>query len=347
MASLTAFKATIAPFKSTTTSIKSHRRATHAVKCSATSDRRSLLAGIAGAVVTLPLVNTPFADAKLIDKVIPGKNLSTFQRADLIAEFTKRYETELKKVLSISDAPAALRLLLHDAATYDAVTKTGGVNGSIVLSEELSRPENKDLKDLVARLSKARDAGYAAGPEKQKQLSWADTIVLAVKVTQEMGWREDKLAKNPKNGEFLVASFSNPITVNLGRLDAATPDAPNRFPAPGSSPSDVQKFMNTLGVKDPASLEGPFARKPLFWERITFVLWTAAQPDPAASEAEFAAANPIYAEYKEKYDRSRKTSFRQDYEIDFNEYFNKLANLASIDKSAYLYDVTIKVPERL
>jgi hypothetical protein len=43
-----------------------------------------------------------------------------------------RVEQELKKVLSAEDAPATLRLLLHDAATYDVATETGGVNGSIV-----------------------------------------------------------------------------------------------------------------------------------------------------------------------------------------------------------------------
>jgi hypothetical protein len=36
--------------------------------------------------------------------------------------------------LSSSDAGGCMALLLHDAATYDAVTKAGGVDGSIVLS---------------------------------------------------------------------------------------------------------------------------------------------------------------------------------------------------------------------
>ena len=36
-------------------------------------------------------------------------------------------------MLSKEDAPAALRLVLHDAATYDIATGKGGPNGSIVL----------------------------------------------------------------------------------------------------------------------------------------------------------------------------------------------------------------------
>ena len=44
-----------------------------------------------------------------------------------------RVESEVRKVLTADDAPAALRLVLHDAATYDADSGTGGINGSIVL----------------------------------------------------------------------------------------------------------------------------------------------------------------------------------------------------------------------
>lgn len=42
-------------------------------------------------------------------------------------------ESELKKELKSSDAPDTLRLVLHDAGTYDVATGTGGLNGSIVL----------------------------------------------------------------------------------------------------------------------------------------------------------------------------------------------------------------------
>ncbi len=42
-----------------------------------------------------------------------------------------RAESELKKVLTAEDAPLALRVVLHDAATYDLASGTGGLNGSI------------------------------------------------------------------------------------------------------------------------------------------------------------------------------------------------------------------------
>ena len=243
------------------------------------------------------------------------------------------------------DAPTALRLLFHDAATYDAVNKTGGVNGSIVLSEELNRPENKDLKAFVDRLSKARDAIIAGSPAKQKTITWADTIVLAVKVTQLINWRAEKIAKNPKNGEYLASNFSNPINVKLGRPDATTPDAAVPFPAPGASAAEVLAFTKTFGVKDPKDLEGIIAKKAPFWERVMFVLWPAAQPDQAAAEAALVEGAPdAFGPWKAKYDQSRSTTFRQDYEIDFNDYFNKLADVGvKVNPSYYLYDVTFKV----
>ena len=44
----------------------------------------------------------------------------------------QRSERELKKVVTPEDASTALRLVLHDAATYDIATGKGGLNGSIV-----------------------------------------------------------------------------------------------------------------------------------------------------------------------------------------------------------------------
>ena len=62
-------------------------------------------------------------------------------------------------------------------------------------SEELGRPENRDLKPLVERLRTAKDAIDARRQPGQNPLTWADTIVLAAKVSQELAWREDKISK--------------------------------------------------------------------------------------------------------------------------------------------------------
>ena len=71
----------------------------------------------------------------------------------------------------------------------------------------------------------------------------------------------------------------------------------------------VQGFLSTLGTKA-GSTGGLFAPKPLFWERPAFVIWTAAQPDPAKAEQAWADANDTYKGLKLKYDRSRDTVTR-------------------------------------
>jgi len=256
-----------------------------------------------------------------------------------------RAENEMKKVLMAAEAPTAMRLLLHDAATYDVATKSGGVNGSIVTSEELNRPVNKDLKTFVNKLAKVRESIKASGPESQKMLSWADTVVLAAKVTTEQSWKQAKASKSEKSLE-LAEKFGNPFDIKIGRLDSDSPDGDSSIPPAGSSPAEVQTFMSSLNVKNPSELGGPLSKKAPFWERPTFLLWTAAQENPAASEEQF-GAEPEYADWKKKYDQSRSTTFRQDYEIDFVAFFNKLADLgAKFDKNAYLYDIIIQVPDR-
>ena len=131
--------------------------------------------------------------------------------------------------------------------------------------------------------------------------------------------------------------------VSMGRVDATSADA-GRVPAATASPDEVLAFFKTIGLK--AGETPGFGKKSPFWERQTFVLWTAAQPDAAAAEAAFAAANPDFAGYKKKYDVSRKTFTRTDYEVDFVEYSNKLAAVgAKFDKEPYYFPLVMKVPK--
>ncbi len=68
----------------------------------------------------------------------------------------------------------------------------------------------------------------------------------------------------------------------------------------------MQSFFNKLGNEN----KGGFAAgKAPFWERPAFVLWTQAQPDPAAAEAALAEDNDFKG-WKAKYDRSRRTVTR-------------------------------------
>lgn len=187
-------------------------------------------------------------------------------QADLIADFIKRATAELGKVLTAADAPAAVRLLLNDVSTFDAADpSSGGVDGSIILPEELDRPENKDLKPLVEKLAKAKAAVDAQGAERgQQPISWADTIVLAAKVGTEAAWAVERQQRaSTPEGKRNSLMFPNPIAVRVGRIDATEPAPAGRVPAPGTSIEEIRAFFTKFGNK-PGSLDGPFPKLPLF-----------------------------------------------------------------------------------
>lgn len=64
------------------------------------------------------------------------------------------------------------------------------MNGSVVLSsEEASRPENKDLADLVGRLTVVKAAVDAAAEKRgSSPISWADLLVLAARTAVRAEW---------------------------------------------------------------------------------------------------------------------------------------------------------------
>lgn len=313
----------------------------------AAADRRSVLLGLAGAAVAAPLVGA--APASAGEQYLPVSSLTVVQKKAILADFQARAEAALAQELSAADTPLALRLLLNDAGTYDAATKTGGCDGSIVLPEELSRPENKGLAPFVDRLRKVKESIDARAEQGQGPISWADTIVLAAKVCIEKAWRQDKIAKaaDAEKGAFIADSFGNPIFLKLGRKDAAEPAPAGRLPAPDASLEEVQQYFNKLGVKPDAG-GGLFAPKAPFWERQQFLLWPAAQADPAATEAAMVAYSAdAYGPWKQQYDKSRATVTRTSYEVDFGTIFTKLADLgAKFDKEAYLFPIKAVVPDK-
>ena len=301
--------------------------------------RRTVLSG--GLAAILLSAGAPEVSAKMIDKTIKASSMSSFQKKDLLNEFMGRCEAEFAKVLTKEDAPGLMRLLILDAATYDANAKTGGVNGSVALSEECP----SELKGLVAKLQQAREAVKKSSPAGQSMLSMADSIVLGAKVATELSWDATKKASLSANNYELAKRYGSNFEVRLGRSDSASADAKVSVPATTASPEEVFAFMSKLGVKEGEG-GGPFAAKAPFWERPTFLLWTASTSDAQASEEAFGQLEG-FAPWKAKYDKSRTTTYRDDYEIDFAEFFNKLANLgAKYEKGAYLYDITMQVPDR-
>ncbi|GAB2223385.1 hypothetical protein Droror1_Dr00017526 [Drosera rotundifolia] len=123
---------------------------------------------------------------------------------ELVANDFQFIKEEIRKVLSKTKAAGVLRLVFHDAGTFESADSSGGMNGSIVY--ELERPENMGLKRSLKVLEKAKIVVDA-----RQSVSWADMI--------SMG------------GAEAVSLCGGPnIPIQLGRLDSVIPDPEGKLP---------------------------------------------------------------------------------------------------------------------
>ncbi|XP_050268423.1 putative L-ascorbate peroxidase 6 [Quercus robur] len=182
------------------------------VSGASTSRRRSL---VFVAATTTPLLLLFNHEASAVKAA--GLATTTSENYLLIKE-------EVRKVLSKAKAAGVLRLVFHDAGTFDMDENSGGMNGSIVY--ELDRPENAGLKKPMKILEKAKTEVDAVKP-----VSWADMIAVA--------------------GAEAVSLCGGPtIPVPLGRLDSMEPDPEGKLPqesldAPGLKQSFQRKGLST------------------------------------------------------------------------------------------------------
>ena len=142
----------------------------------------------------------------------------------------KRGLSQVKK----SKAPVLLRLVFHDAGTYDKETNLGGSNGSIRF--ELERPESKGLKRGWRVIEELRDTILK---QSNVAISYADLVVIC--------------------GAWAVEVCGGPkIVVPVGREDSDTADAENMIPNENIPIKDIKaafKRMN-LNTKDLVTLSG-------------------------------------------------------------------------------------------
>ncbi|XP_061341024.1 putative L-ascorbate peroxidase 6 isoform X3 [Gastrolobium bilobum] len=148
--------------------------------------------------------------------LLPLSQIIGCLRANAMQPGTKKIylliKDEVRKVLSKGKAAGVLRLVFHDAGTFEIDDNTGGMNGSIVY--ELERPENAGL---IKSVKKAKTQIDAIQP-----VSWADVIAVA-------------------GAEAVEVCGGPPIQVSLGRLDSQRPDPEGRLPEESLSASDLKK----------------------------------------------------------------------------------------------------------
>ncbi|KAJ6832515.1 putative L-ascorbate peroxidase 6 isoform X2 [Iris pallida] len=127
----------------------------------------------------------------------------------------------VRNVLSKAKAAGVLRMVFHDAGTFDMDENSGGMNGSIVY--ELDRPENIGLSKTFKILEKAKRE-----IDKIQQVSWADLIAVA--------------------GAEAVALCGGPnIAVQLGRLDVSIPDPQGKLPLESLDAPSLKKIFLKKG----------------------------------------------------------------------------------------------------
>lgn len=250
------------------------------------------------------------------------------QRSEFQSKIKGTLYNAIKKNPDI--VPSLLTLALNDAITYDKATKSGGPNGSIRFSSEISRPENKGLSAALNLLEEAKkeiDSYSKGGP-----ISFADLIQFgaqsAVKSTF-LAAAVRKAGGNEEKGNLLYTAYGSNgqwglFDKQFGRSDTPEPDPEGRVP--------LWEKATVQEMKDKFSAIG-------FGPRQLAVLSAFLGPDQAATEA-LLAADPQVKPWVEKYQRSRETVSRTDYEVDLITTLTKLSSLGQqINYEAYSYPV--------
>ncbi|CAH8360718.1 unnamed protein product [Eruca vesicaria subsp. sativa] len=128
---------------------------------------------------------------------------------------------EIRRVVTKGKAAGVLRLVFHDAGTFELDDNIGGINGSIVY--ELERPENAGLKRSLKVLEKAK-----VKVDEIQPVSWADMIAVA--------------------GSEAVSMCGGPtIPVVIGRLDSMKPDPEDKLPPESLNASGLKQCFQRKG----------------------------------------------------------------------------------------------------
>ncbi|KAK1436378.1 hypothetical protein QVD17_02157 [Tagetes erecta] len=282
-----------------------------------------------GAAISLELVAS--------SSPIPSHFVEVANAADLIQRRQRSdFQSSIKSTLytAIKANPELisplLTLALNDAVTYDKPTKSGGPNGSIRFSSEISRPENQGLSaalSLVEEAKKEIDSYSKGGP-----ISYSDLIQLAAQSALKATFLASAIRKcggNEEKGNLLYSAYGSSGQWGLfdrqfGRSDTQEPDPEGRVP--DWTKASVQE------MKDKFIAIG-------FGPRQLAVMSAFLGPDQLATEAKL-ATDPDVSKWVEKYQRSRETVSQTDYEVDLITTLTKISCLGqTINYEAYSYPV--------
>lgn len=250
------------------------------------------------------------------------------QRSELLSSIKDTLYTALKGNPEL--LPSILTLALNDAVTFDKVTKSGGPNGSIRLSPEISRPENSGLSpalNLIIEAKKEIDSASKGGP-----VSFADLIQYAAQTAVKKTFLDSAIRKcggNEEKGKLLYTAYGSTgqwglFDRNFGRTDSQDVDPEGRVPQWDTASVQVMKDkFNAIG----------------FGPRQLAVMSAFLGPDQLATESKL-AADPDVRPWVDKYQRSRETVSQTDYEVDLITTMTKLSCLGQqINYEAYTYPV--------
>ncbi|XP_039819557.1 thylakoid lumenal 29 kDa protein, chloroplastic-like [Panicum virgatum] len=283
--------------------------------------RRDFIGGCVGTAIGLELIegSTKFTGVATAADLIERRQRSEFQSSIKDTLYTAiKAKPEL--------VPSLLTLVLNDAITYDKATKTGGANGSIRL--EISRHENSGLSaalDLLIEAKKEIDSKSKGGP-----ISFADLIQFAAQSALKRSFLDAAIAKcggNEEKGRTLYSAYGSNgqwglFDKTFGRTDAQEADPEGRVPDwSKASVHEMKDRFVAVGL-------GP---------RQLAVMSAFLGPDQAATEEQL-IADADCRPWVEKYQRSRETVSRTDYEVDLITTLTKLSSLGQkINYEAYTY----------
>ncbi|XP_065880781.1 thylakoid lumenal 29 kDa protein, chloroplastic isoform X1 [Euphorbia lathyris] len=285
--------------------------------------RRDVLKYFGTTVIGMELISSsgPFVEMTNAADLIQRRQRSEFQ-----SSIKGTLYTAVKEKPEL--VPSMLTLALNDAMTYDKATKSGGPNGSIRFSSEISRPENSGLSAALVLLENAKkeiDSYSKGGP-----ITYADVIQLAAQSAVKSTFLASAIRKcggNEEKGSLLYSAYGSNGQWGLfdrqfGRADTEEPDPEGRIP--------LWQKATVQEMKDKFKAIG-------FGPRQLAVMSGFLGPDQAATEA-LLATDPEVLPWVQKYQRSRETVSQTDYEVDLITILTKLSCLGQqINYEAYTY----------